>query len=268
MPSTTDALDHTIIGAPFGQLRTMLVGDRSDHPNDGAAFARLFKIRAANQNGRRVSANILVNRRYTWRGYSVSGAPSEPSADRITLVANEGDATIGTLSIGFDGASGLLVEELFGEEVTRLRDEGRRICEFTKLAIDTGITSKRVLASLFHVAYIYAYRIMAFECLLIEVNPRHVKYYQKILGFDALGPPRLNRRVNAPAVLLALDLAHTERQIEQFGGKPQMSTAERSLYPHVFSVEEEAGIVARLQTPSDATTAASRRVRDEDSRVG
>jgi hypothetical protein len=88
--------------------------------------------------------------------------------------------------------------------VQDLRDSGRSICEFTKLAMDSVLGSKRVLASLFHVAYIYAYRVKGFDCLLIEVNPRHVRYYEKILGFRVIGPKRTNRRVNAPAVLMAL----------------------------------------------------------------
>jgi hypothetical protein len=211
---------------------------------------RLFKIRAADTAGRRSSASILINRRYAWRGYQTEPLPVSAvelqSLDRITLVASERDATIGTMSIGFDGAGGLLVEDLFPSEVLRLREAGRRICEFTKLAVDSTLGSKRVLASLFHVAYIYAYRVKGFDCLLIEVNPRHVKYYEKILGFKVMGPARLNQRVNAPAVLLGLDFSHTEAQIGRFGGCPHLSASERSLYPYSFSVDEEAGIVGRL----------------------
>jgi hypothetical protein len=113
--------------------------------------------------------------------------------------------------------------------------------------MDSVLGSKRVLASLFHVAYIYAYRVKGFDCLLIEVNPRHVKYYEKILGFKVLGAERMNLRVNAPAVLLCLDFSHTEEQIAKFGGQPLMSSTERSLYPYSFSVDEEAGIVGRLK---------------------
>ena len=108
-----------------------------------------------------------------------------------------------------------------------------------------------VLASLFHVAYIYAYRVKGFDRLLIEVNPRHVKYYEKILGFKVMGPQRMNLRVNAPAVLLCLSFSHTEQQIGKFGGQPQMSATERSLYPYSFSVDEA---TARPMTPANTTT--------------
>ena len=218
---------------------------------DEEVSLRLFKIRAADTAGQRSSANILINRRYSWRGYEVPSLQDDDNLARITLVASDEDTTIGTLSVGFDGAGGLLVEELFPREVLALRDSGRSICEFTKLAMDAVLGSKRVLASLFHVAYIYAYRVKGFDCLLVEVNPRHVRYYEKILGFKVMGLERTNRRVNAPAVLLGLDFAHTEEQIGKFGGQPQLSVTERSLYPYSFSVDEEAGIVGRLKGSAD-----------------
>jgi len=251
---------NTIINGemePARGLRTMLAPPahvKLDVDVDDDLALRLFKIRTAYTARQRTSANVLIERRYSWRGYDVPRLHQDGNLDRITLVASDDDTTIGTLSIGFDGTSGLLVEELFPDEVQDLRDSGRSICEFTKLAMDSVLGSKRVLASLFHVAYIYAYRVKGFDCLLIEVNPRHVRYYEKILGFRVIGPKRTNRRVNAPAVLMALDFSHTEEQIGKFGGQPGLSATERSLYPFSFSVDEEAGIVGRLRgaaEPSD-----------------
>jgi len=252
---------NTIIDAemePGGRLRTMLSRPAEltlDVDVSDEVALRLFKIRTAYTARQRTSANVLIERRYSWRGYDVPQLQPDGDLDRITLVASDEDTTIGTLSIGFDGTGGLSVEELFPGEVQDLRDTGHSICEFTKLAMDSVLGSKRVLASLFHVAYLYAYRVKGFDCLLIEVNPRHVKYYEKILGFRVMGPERMNRRVNAPAVLLGLDFAHTEEQIGKFGGQPSLSATERSLYPFSFSVDEEAGIVGRLKgIASDRTS--------------
>ncbi len=214
---------------------------------------RLFKIRSADSFGQRSSASILVNRMYATRGYRSTPMPEAQLPTRVTLVASEHEATIGTITVGFDSPTGLHVDDLFCDETATLRNAGRHICEFTKLAIDSVVRSKRVLASLFHVAYIYAYRMMGFDNLLIEVNPRHVRYYERMLGFQVIGEKRLNKRVNAPAVLLCLDFAHAHGQINQFGGKPELSAVERSLYPFFFSISEEASIVARLRlTQPDA----------------
>jgi hypothetical protein len=246
-------LGNTIIAAPFeasSHMRAFLVEDSDcDWLPESGVGQRLFKIRAADTEGHRSSASILVNRRYAWRGYHSTSAsmPNEDEQDRITLVAVGEGETIGTISIGFDGPDGLFVDDLFSDEVDSVRNEGRAVCEFTKLAMDTEACSKRVLASLFHVAYIYAHRLKGFDSLLIEVNPRHVRFYERMLGFEIMGTQRLNLRVNAPAVLMRLDFSHTREQINRFGGNPHYAAVERSLYPHAFSVSEEAGIVGRLR---------------------
>jgi hypothetical protein len=245
--------DNTIIGVPFETpepLKSLLLDqEAANSMPEGDGGQRLFKIRAADSYGHRSSASILINKMYATRGYTTSGLPAEGAPNRITLMACEHHETIGTMTVGFDTDNGLLVDELFQEQVDALREQGRRVCEFTKLAIDSSVKSKRVLASLFHTAYIYAHRVHGFQDLLIEVNPRHVRFYERMLGFVVKGPERMNPRVNAPAVMLALDFAHAHAQIAKFGGKPQLAETERSLYPYFFSVGEEAGIVGRLRRP-------------------
>jgi len=248
----------TIIGVPFEpHLRSLLVDqpDFADTQGDDVS-RRLFKIRSADSSGQRSSASILIDRMYARRGYLSTPLPQTQLPTRITLVASEHDETIGTITLGFDSPAGLHVDDLFAKETAALRDAGLKLCEFTKLAMDSVVRSRRVLASLFHVAYMYSHRMMGFDSLLIEVNPRHVRYYQRMLGFKVLGPQRLNRRVNAPAVLLCLDFAHAREQIARFGGKPEFSLVERSLYPDFFSVAEEASIIGRLRrTQPDAAYA-------------
>jgi N-acetylglutamate synthase-like GNAT family acetyltransferase len=244
-------MSDTIIGAPFeSHLRSVLAEHADSGEPENLSSRGMFKIRAADSEGRRSSARILVNRMYASRGYhSTTTAPDEPS-NRITLVASDHDETIGTLSISFDGDDGLLVDQLFAVEADALRAANRKLCEFTKLAVDPVARSKRVLASLFHVAYIVAFKLKGFDLLLIEVNPRHVRYYERMLGFEVIGSERLNLRVNAPAVLLCLDFRKTQQRIGELAATNLATAREGSLYPYFFSVAEEAGIVGRLQGSS------------------
>jgi hypothetical protein len=188
---------------------------------------------------------------YSTRGYKTTPLPEEGCPYRKTFLATDHNSPIGTLTIGHDSSRGLLAEELFGVEVGRFRDAGLPICEFTKLAMDRRARSPRLLAALFHVAYAYAHRVNSFHSLLIEVNPRHVRYYQAMLGFKVIGEQRHNARVNAPAVLLCLDLSYAREQIEIYGGRPHLSSSERSAYPYFFSALDEDGIVGRLRRASD-----------------
>jgi hypothetical protein len=204
-----------------------------------------FKIRLANTEGRRSQASYLIKRRYGWRGYQVSPLAGAP-ADRITLAAFDGETSIATITIGLDSSSGLSVESLYPDEVKMLRASGASLCEFTKLAVDNMVRSKPVLAAIFHIAYIHAHRIRLSTDLLIEVNPRHVKFYQSMLGFTVCGAEKLDPKVNAPALLLRLELSHAEAEIARLGGRRELADSIRSLYPFFFSQSEERGIEGRL----------------------
>ena len=151
-----------------------------------------------------------------------------------------------TISIGFDSREGLLVDALYKEEIDVLRVAGARVCEFTKLAVDGATRSKRVLATLFHIAYIYSHKMNGYTDLFIEVNPRHVRFYEQMLGFTQFGPERRNLRVNAPAVLLRLEFAYLAKQLARFAGRPDLARVEKSLYPYGFSEAEEVGVMKRL----------------------
>lgn len=179
--------------------------------------------------------------------------PSEQTDDRITLCATADGVAIGTITVGLDGHHGLLAEDVFPEEIDGLRKAGKRICEFTKLATEPAADAKRLLASLFHVAYIIAHRIRGCDTLVIEVNPRHVAYYRRLLGGRVLGDVRTNGRVNAPAVLLCFDLEQTRHQIDLNELKGQSRSNRDSLYSHGFSSCEEAGIMTLMSKPTGST---------------
>ena len=213
---------------------------------------RLYQISSANSCGQRSSASSLIHRMYATRGYVSAALPDEPPPTRMTLVASDHDTTVATLSIGFDSPMGLHVDALFLPEVDTLRQAGRQVCEFTSLAMDQLVRSRRVLASLFHVAYIHAHRVRGLDTLLIEVNPRHVLYYRRMLGFEVMASQRHSARVQAPAVLLGVNFSYIREQIERFGGSLGGAQGERSMYPDFFSPSEEDSIVQRLMPAAHA----------------
>jgi hypothetical protein len=230
-----------------GQSSKMLVNDpRIDLLPDGSSGPRRFKIKSAESEERRSLVNSLLKNRYGWRGYSEVSLPTDSSVHKFTLTAVEQEAVIGTITVAIDGPNRLSADDAFGLEVAQLRRQGRRLCELTKLAVDPTVATKRVLAALFHVAYIVAHRIREYDLLLIEVNPRHVRYYVRMLGFSVMSEERMNQSVNAPAVLLSVEFSHVMQQIGQFGGHPELIASERSLYPGAFSLKEESVILSRM----------------------
>ncbi len=237
------------MGIPFESPHSMtsLVLDQpeSTQARDLAVERKLFKIRLAATDGLRNSASLLINRMYSWRGYE-TGHTLDERPNIITLMASAEGATIGTITLNFDGPAGLPADEVYGDQLDVLRNNGHRLCEPTKLAIDQDIRSKRVIATLFNISYIYACNILRFSDFVLEVNPRHAVFYQRMLGSHVVGEQRNCPRVNAPAVLLKLDIAHMTSQIEKFGGKLDHAAGEKSLYPYFFSKKDEAGITERL----------------------
>ena len=208
---------------------------------------REFRIRLANTEERRESANILINKMYSWRGYDNAGI-NESNPNRITIIASGADdEVIGTISIGLDSPAGLFADEMYNAELEVLRKQGRRICEFNKLAIDTKIKSKRILSSLLHVAYLYPHGIFGHTDGVLEVNPRHVKFYERMMGFTQIGPERICPRVHAPGVLLRTDFAYVDEQVEKYGGLMEKADGEKSLYPYFFNKTDQAGILGRLK---------------------
>jgi len=215
------------------------------------APARLV-IRLADTDGQRNDANFLVRKMYGWRGYQTDLPQDAPNC--VTLVASSVDAMLATITVGFDSPAGLAVGALYPEQVARLESDGARLCEFTRLAVDRTEHSRELLAMLFHIAFMYARRLHGSTDLLIEVNPRHVRFYSRMLGFRRLGPERICPRVNAPAVLMWLPLTHADEQIARYGGTGDRASDARSLYPLFFSPAEEAGITERLRALDNSIT--------------
>lgn len=209
--------------------------------------SNVFKIRLAQTHQQRDEVGRLIGKMYSWRGYEFSGSATE-HPHRVTLVASSSDATLATITIGFDSPIGLLVDELYKSEIDVLRRNGKKLSEFIKLAVDDGVRSKRVLASIFHLSYIYARKVREHKDLfvVIEVNPRHVKFYERMLGFEQLGEEKTNQRVKAPAILLGQGWEYAHQKIQEFGGKPHLAISEKSLYPYFFSPAEEDRIAAHL----------------------
>lgn len=213
-------------------------------PDPEPGRSQVFNVRLASSAGRQDAAGVLVRRMYAWRGYALDPAARQDGA-RVTFYAETDGELVGTMSLALDLHGRLPADENFGDLLAPLRVAGRRLCEPSRLAIDKGM-SKRVFAALIHISYLYAHRLRGFSDYIIEVNPRHVAFYQRMLGFAVFGSERDCSRVGAPAVLLRLPLDVMGERIRRWSGSFEAAGAERSFYPYFFPLREEAGISARL----------------------
>jgi hypothetical protein len=205
-----------------------------------------YGIRLTDTAEGRNSASMLVSKMYAWRGYTGTHQFND-DPNRITLTATDKGNAIGTLTLGIDSVAGLNADTVFADELDAFRAAGAKLCEFTKLAFDTSVRSKTSLANLFHLAVIYARDIHHCTDIVIEVNPRHRRFYEQMLGFQRHSDIKTNPSVNAPAFLLKVSLAFVSEQIQKYGGTWDRDHGARSFYTYFFSPREEVGIIRRLQ---------------------
>jgi hypothetical protein len=230
-PLNFRSLTVTEVDIPTLQSRTATEGDA-------------FKIRVARRRTRR-DATTLVQEKYEARGYAAAFAVGKPRV--LTFVAYDVGRVVGTVSVGMDADEGLFADGLYRPEIDAMRARGWRVCEFTRLAVDRNAASKRVLAGLFHTAYLFACKIRGCTHAVIEVNPRHVLFYGKELKFEVVGPKRMDPRVNAPAVLLCVAFDAIAKGLAGGAGKHAPAGTKRTLFHFGFPPTEEAGILHRLR---------------------
>jgi hypothetical protein len=167
----------------------------------------------------------LVHDAYVSKGY-MERCPSkmrlqlqDALPEATTFLARERGSgrALATLTVYPDGALGLPMDAIYRRELDGLRAAGRKPCEIAKLVADLDLREgARILISLFRLAYLTVRRLEAGTDLVITVNPRHERYYRRLLLFERIGEVKSYGAVGgAPAVPLRLDLETVEQRYHE-----------------------------------------------------
>jgi hypothetical protein len=109
---------------------------------------------------------------------------ASPGATVLTAVAP--DQIVATLTITRDSAGGLALDPVFAEDLVELRASGQRLAEIGLLA-NSGAPS--VLEHLLAISLDYGLRD-AYSGVVLAADPRHAAYFERRLGFRAVGRER------------------------------------------------------------------------------
>jgi len=236
----------------------------------GAGEPPRFRIIVASDRATRERAYALAHRVYHRMGYVTGEGNSlcvslhDTSSHTLTLLAQDSAGNdCATISLVFDAKEsviGLPCDEIYRNEVDALRRAGCKLAEVTRLAIDDQCSgAKELLLHLFNQCYIFARIVRQQTDLLIEVNPRHVAYYQRLLRFRQAGPERSCARVQgAPALLLRLNFDEIEATVKHSGCTEGRDATGQRLHPYPYSQPEEMAIarfLAREHRPMSAEDA-------------
>lgn len=177
-------------------------------------ITRSIEVKIASTESEWRQAFELAATNYQARGYETPGAnrlrftPYHALPDTVILIAKHEDEVVATFSIVQDNELlGLPMEDAYAEEIAELRRKGRRLFEATTLA-DKGLNHRefmQVFLTLIKLSMQY-HTYHGGDAYAIAVNPRHRKFYTKIVGFVPLGPLRTYAAVqDAPAEAFLLD---------------------------------------------------------------
>lgn len=181
-------------------------------------LAAVDAVRIAQSIDEYVEAMKLVYDGYVDRGIMtphdsrVRMTPYLALPSTIIFVAMEGTQVAGTLSLVLDSPLGLPMQKIYGEEVQRLRDQGRVPAEVGALCVARGKRGAGIAFLLYKMMYLTATRLLRVDDLVIAVHPKVADLYMATLLFETIGPvrsyPSLERSALAQA--LRLDLASSE----------------------------------------------------------
>lgn len=204
----------------------------------------------------------FVRENYRQAGYATPDSLRPTTADSLTAAAKRHHKMIGTLSLWRDGPAGLQADEIYGDELNRLRRRGDRLGEFGRLAMDSRTPALTLLLSMVG-------KVAAAGCdrwhltdFIVECNPRHVGFYTRMLGFSAIGEKRNCSQVGAPAVLLHVAAGHLLHVTRQFGHVARIKCIRTDGLSDVHEVEDaQAAGVSRerleFATPKDEPVGAA-----------
>ena len=174
----------------------------------------------------------------------IFGAEQDPSL--FGFLAHHEGRLAGSMSVRLDSARGLAADELYRDELDALRGGNQRLAELVQVSVDMNSVPRRVLAGMFHTAYLFAGAVHGCDYCLLVVGARHADFFYASLGFDYIGGERVNRRAGAPMALLAAHLPTVLESLARVGGRPEVATGDPTLFSHGFSPDEAAGVVKRL----------------------
>ncbi|MBL4869272.1 MAG: hypothetical protein JKY67_23155 [Pseudomonadales bacterium] len=209
-----------------------------------------FRISVASNRVDREKVYQLSQKVYGQCGYSsqdrnklfVNSDDARP--DTITFLAeDENGNSVASISVVSNVHGDIPCQKIFKDELSELNNQNKKMVEITRLVVDESYrNSRNLIKNLMNFVYIHAYKNLASDHMLIEVNPRHVGYYKRLLCFEVIGDSKPCGRVQgAPAVLLKLDLGKAEEKIIA-GRNTTARVGRKTLYNYFVLEMQEAYI--------------------------
>jgi len=161
-------------------------------------------------------------------GFTIPESYSSPHA-RTFLLSRDGEPC-GTFTFIPDGPLGLVMESIYGQELSAFRGSGRFLGEVSGLVVGKSLTGEERSTSLLYLyqsAYLFS-RLTGITDLLIAVNPHHAAFYERSLLFDSFAEFRTYASLKeAPAVAKRLHMPSWPSRLYAKYGRPEEDRPQR-----------------------------------------
>ncbi len=163
--------------------------------------------------------------------------------ETYTVVAKKQGKVVGTVTYIVDSEQGLPMDEFASEALGDLRKKKRILCEVSGLAIEKKQANSQTLMDMFQYGLVLMRHFIGATDYVITVNPRHEKFYKRLLCFKQIASPKSCHHVNnAPGIPMRLDLATLPNVYRNKYGLKQTA---RNMY-YFFFQKNQAHLVARI----------------------
>ncbi len=123
-----------------------------------------------------------------------------------TFVARYRHRVVGTISVILDSEIGLPLDDTYKEEIDKLRQQNRKICQFTQLAVDRTFLKFRrkegkrmsqlfVFVPLFKLSFQYC-ALHAVDYFVMTINPKHESFYKNVMMCHEVGDSKRSPALN------------------------------------------------------------------------
>lgn len=221
--------------ASKSQWRQMTRNEYKLHPSSSHASATFdLRYSAYGEVSTLLATHVILQR---------PGTASLTVPNAISMDIDFENQRAASITLVNDVLGGFASEKTFPSEIAAMRAKNNgRIGEITGFEISKDHKSRRAIAALLHVLYLYSRQARQMTCIFVQTETARVSFYEQMLGFKKLATA-------GDMVLLSIDLTFMKQQIRTWGGKHKDKDAEQSpykLYPFFFPSRDEAGLLFRV----------------------
>lgn len=141
-------------------------------------------------------------------------ADIEAAPENMVLVAIDGGAIVGTVSVTLDGPAGLHVDHDFRALCDDVRAEGLPVGAVWRIVTEPGHRASRALVIELIRGTIAVFQRVGVATSLCTFAPRHERAYERLLGFRTIGRAAgIDGEVSTPAVLMRIAVTEAARRL-------------------------------------------------------